>query len=147
MVPKAWGLLLSRIALVSVANVLVSTEVATLAVRVDGFENRSGSAGIAVWNAALGFPDHVEHAVATMYSVIEDGVAVAQFDLLAPGVYAVTVFHDENDNHRFDKNWIGIPRETWGVSNNVRPRLRAPTFDEASVTLEPGDTLVEIHVR
>ena len=118
----------------------------TLNVQVDGFENVAGAAGIAVWNAARGFPEEIEHAVATTYATIQDGVAKARFDQLEPGTYAITVYHDRNNNRRFDKNWLGIPREPWGVSNSVRPRLRAPRFDEAMLDLGAGEQVVEIRV-
>jgi len=118
----------------------------TLHVRMDGFENTDGEAGVAVWNAPEGFPEDIEHAVATIYVSIQDGAAVTQFDQLAPGRYAITVYHDKNDNRQFDKNWLGMPKEDWGVSNNVRPRLRAPRFDEAVRDLAAGEQLVEIRV-
>ena len=118
----------------------------TLNVHVDGFENADGMAGIAVWNAARGFPDEIEHAVVTTYAAIQDGVATARFAQLEPGTCAITVYHDRNDNRRFDKNWLGMPREAWGVSNNVRPRLRAPRFDEAMLDVGAGEALVEIRV-
>jgi uncharacterized protein (DUF2141 family) len=119
----------------------------TLTVRVDQFPNARGSAGIAVWKGARGFPEGIEHAVATTYAPIDGGTATARFEGLAPGAYAVTVFHDQNDNRRFDKNWVGVPREPWGVSNNVRPKLRAPSFDEARIDLGPGEQDVRISVR
>ena len=127
----------------------VSRATVTLVVRVDGFESADGVAGAAAWQTAQGFPEQIEHAVATTYVGIQDGVAVACFGQMEPGTYAITVFHDTNDNRRFDRNWLGMPREAWGVSNNVRPRLRAPRFDEAMLELPPGpgETQVEIHVR
>ena len=118
----------------------------TLRVQMEGFENTDGEAGVAVWNAAQGFPEEIEHAVATTYVTIQDDTAVARFDQLPPGRYAVTVYHDKNDNRRFDKNWLGMPKEDWGVSNDVRPRLRAPRFDEAVRDLAAGEQLVEIRV-
>ena len=119
----------------------------TLRVQVDGFKTAAGAAGIALWDAARGFPEEIEHASATTYATIQEGGAMARFDQLEPGTYAITVYHDRNDNGRFDKNWLGMPREAWGVSNNVRPRLRAPRFDEAMLALEAGEQLVEIQVR
>jgi uncharacterized protein (DUF2141 family) len=43
----------------------------------------------------------------------------------------VAAFHDANANRAFDTNRLGMPREAWAVSGRVRPRLRAPRFDEA----------------
>ena len=34
--------------------------------------------------------------------------------------YTVVVYHDENGNEEFDKNFLGIPKESYGFSNNVR---------------------------
>lgn len=129
------------------AGALAHSDTLTLTVRVDQFPNARGHAGIAVWKGPRGFPEGIEHAVATTYVPIDGGRAVARFERLAPGSYAVTVFHDQNDNRRFDKNWVGVPREPWGVSNNIRPRLRAPTFEEARVDLAPGEQEVRITVR
>ena len=133
-------------AIAASAQVGQSGSTLTLHVRMKGFENTDGEAGVAVWNAARGFPEEIEHAVATTYVTIQDGAAVARFDQLEPGRYAITVYHDKNDNRRFDKNWLGMPKEDWGVSNNVRPRLRAPRFTEAVRDLGVGEQLVEIRV-
>ena len=64
-----------------------------------------------------------------------------------PGVYAVAVYHDENDNHRFDRSWTGLPVEGFGVSNNPRPFLRAPTHGESAFEVGPGHKLVKIDLR
>ena len=133
-------------AIATSAQVDQSDSTLTLHVRMEGFESTDGEAGVAVWNAARGFPEEIEHAVATTYVTIQDGAAVARFDQLEPGRYAITVYHDKNDNRRFDKNWLGMPKEDWGVSNNVRPRLRAPRFTEAVRDLGVGEQLVEIRV-
>ena len=71
---------------------------------------------------------------------------MAHFDQLEPGPHAITVYRDRNANLHFDKNWLGMPKEDWGVSNNVRPRLRAPRFDEAVRYLAAGEQLIEIRV-
>ena len=134
-------------AIATSAQVDQSGSTLTLHVRMEGFENTDGEAGVAVWNAARGFPEEIEHAVATTYVTIQDGAAVARFDQLEPGRYAITVYHDKNDNRRFDKNWLGMPKEDWGASNNVRPRLRAPRFAEAVRDLGAGEQLVEIRVN
>ena len=47
------------------------------------------------------------------------------------GRYALAVYHDRNDNTKFDKTWIGLPAEPYGTSNNPRFEMRAPRLDEA----------------
>lgn len=58
------------------------------------------------------------------------------------GVYAVAVHHDANSNGKLDANFLGIPTEGYGVSNDVRPRFRAPRFAEARVGVTRDTTLV-----
>jgi uncharacterized protein (DUF2141 family) len=58
------------------------------------------------------------------------------------GSYAVAAFHDENSNGKLDANFLGVPREGYGVSNDVRPRFRAPRFSEARVLVSRDTTLV-----
>jgi len=49
------------------------------------------------------------------------------------------VYHDENGNGRLDKNFIGIPREPLGFSNQYRPH-GPPTFSRAAFRLEADET-------
>ena len=63
------------------------------------------------------------------------------------GRYAVVVYHDENDNHKFDRNWIGLPTEGFGVSNNPSLFLAAPTFEESSFEVRGDMTHVDIEMK
>ena len=64
-----------------------------------------------------------------------------------PGTYAVVVFHDENENGKFDRSWNGLPSEGFGVSNNPRVFLRAPTLSEAAFEVGAGQTVMKIELR
>ena len=56
------------------------------------------------------------------------------------GEIAMLVYVDENDNGRIDKNFIGIPKEALGISNNYRPK-GPPAFDRARFSVSEGETL------
>jgi len=61
-----------------------------------------------------------------------------------PGTYAVVVYHDENGNRKFDKNFLGIPIEGFGVSNNPGFSLGPPALADSSFTLD--DTPVSLTI-
>lgn len=61
------------------------------------------------------------------------------FDDLEPGTYALSAYHDANGNNRLDTNFLGIPTERTGASNNPRPAMRAPRFNEAKFVLEADE--------
>jgi uncharacterized protein (DUF2141 family) len=59
--------------------------------------------------------------------------------LNAPSVgnYAIALYHDENNNKKLDRNFIGIPREGFGFSNNPPVRLGMPAQKEVRFKVEP----------
>ena len=68
-----------------------------------------------------------------------------RIDDLEPGEVAVLVYVDANNNGVIDKNFIGIPREALGISNNYRPK-GPPAFDRARITITEGTTPVDISI-
>jgi uncharacterized protein (DUF2141 family) len=107
---------------------------ADLVVNVAGIEPTSGQVGCSLFSDAKGFP--MEGTVArTLWMPADRQPMTCRFPGVATGTYAVAVVHDLNRNGKVDTNLFGIPTEPWGVSNGVRPTLRAPRFDEAAVGL------------
>ena len=63
------------------------------------------------------------------------------------GLYAVAVYHDENDNHKFDRNWIGLPTEGFGVSNDPTFYLAPPSFEESAFEVTGQITHVGVEIQ
>jgi uncharacterized protein (DUF2141 family) len=63
---------------------------------------------------------------------------------LPAGVYAVSVFHDENMNQKLDKNFVGIPKEGYGASNNPRKKMGPPTFEETKIQVSGAEQSLQI---
>ena len=61
------------------------------------------------------------------------------------GAYAISIFQDVNRNGELDSNFIGIPKEPYGFSNNLK-KMRPPSFEEASFQYEANE-LVEINLK
>lgn len=64
------------------------------------------------------------------------------FKDIADGVYAVSLYQDENDNNSLDFNLIGIPTEGYGFSNNIG-RFGRPSYQEAKFTVK-GNAAISI---
>jgi uncharacterized protein (DUF2141 family) len=63
------------------------------------------------------------------------------FENIPKGIYAVSVIHDVNENNELDKNFIGIPKEGFGFSNNAMGSFGPPKFKEASFTIPETKTI------
>lgn len=117
-----------------------------LVVTVTGASGGKGEVGCAVYRSADGFPMEPAKAAARVW--VKAGSSVeCRFQDLPAGAAAVAVSHDLNGNRKTDKNLFGIPKEPWGVSNNARPGMRAPRFEEASIQIpESGEMRIGVKV-
>jgi outer membrane protein len=89
-----------------------------------------------VYDSANAFGDFRDPASETFAESRGDGAY--RIGDVPSGTIAVLVYVDANANGLIDKNFIGIPREVLGLSNNYRPK-GPPSFDRASFVVDEGD--------
>jgi uncharacterized protein (DUF2141 family) len=75
------------------------------------------------------------------------GVVTVVLRNVPPGRYAVQAFHDANANHDLDQNFIGIPKEGIGFSNDAMPRLMRPKFKVAAFDHGASPQRIPVTVR
>ena len=66
---------------------------------------------------------------------------------LPKGEWAVAITQDLNNNDKIDKNFLGIPTEPYAFSNNVRPTVAAPGFDECKFTVDGPGKVISIVLK
>jgi uncharacterized protein (DUF2141 family) len=120
---------------------------AVLHVRVVKLRNSTGQVICTLFNSPAAFPSDSNKAVGQMAVPIKDDAAVCSFGGLAPGTYALVTFHDENSNGKFDRNWLGLPKEGFAFSNNVRPVFSPPSFKAAAFDYAGGDLWLTVTMR
>lgn len=113
-----------------------------LTVTISDIRAAKGTIMVAVEKSDAGWNDQ-EKPVAAQKIAASGKEVVLKFDLPA-GEYAVQVLHDENDNGKMDSNFMGIPVEGYGFSNNPQV-MRKAHFDEAKFAL--GEAAASIVVR
>ncbi len=123
-----------------------STGTATLTVHITGARNTKGKIRAALFRGAEGFPNNASRAIQTQAADIDPQTSSAQvvFTDLPAGVYAVSVFHDENMNQKLDKNFVGGPKEGYGASNNPKKKMGPPSFEETKFQLSGTEQSLEI---
>jgi uncharacterized protein (DUF2141 family) len=115
-----------------------------LEVTVAGLRNQDGQVMVAVYETEDGFPGDAARAYRKARSPLSGEPASFRFEQLPYGTYAVSVLHDENGNGVVDKNFLGMPKEGSGASNNPEPGFGPPAFGAASFALK--DPLCKIRV-
>ena len=118
---------------------------ATLTVDIQNIREVKGQVQLGLFASADGFPDKAKPAQAKIVNVSGQKVQ-AIFDV-EPGDYALAIFHDVNGNGKIDKKMFGIPTEPYGFSNNVRPKMSAPSFAACKVAVGAGGKTIAIQVK
>ncbi|MEM7711519.1 MAG: DUF2141 domain-containing protein [Pseudomonadota bacterium] len=133
---------------------------------LEGLRSTKGSLRVCLWSDGEGFPDcrkntHVQRvnvAADAAMNGLANGVAgtsgedgeerIVTLDLtdLPAGEYGISVIHDENDNRRLDKGFIGLPAEGVGFSNNAKATFGPPKFKKARFPVA-GETAQRIKIR
>jgi uncharacterized protein (DUF2141 family) len=102
-------------------------------VKILNIRNSTGTVACALFESPDGFPtDYLRTATNVMVIRIRKDQARCDFEDIPPGTYAMAVVHDENMNGKLDTNWLGIPTEGYGFSNDARGAVGAPAFSAAS---------------
>jgi len=114
---------------------------------VVGLHSNTGEVDCALFATADGFPGDTGKAIKTTKSKIGNGQGVCSFSGVAPGDYAASVFHDENENGELDRNFMGMPKEGVGASNDAAGSFGPPKFDDVRFSYKGGPQSLTIHVR
>lgn len=102
-------------------------------VKILGIRNSTGSIACALFESPEGFPtEFLVSAANIMIIKIRDKQARCDFLDIPQGTYALAVVHDENMDGKLATNWLGIPKEGYGFSNNAKALLSAPSYGAAS---------------
>lgn len=119
----------------------VPGQAADLDVAVTHLRSDKGNVHIALYDRPDRFPDS-DGMIAKAEVPIVGMAARHQFAGLAPGRYAIAVYHDENDNDDFDQGFLGIPLEDYAFSSGATAFLGPPSFDTAAFDLAADRRLV-----
>jgi uncharacterized protein (DUF2141 family) len=109
--------------------------------------SNDGEVRCALYSSADGFPDIFTKAAKTTTAKITNEQAVCEFSAVVPGDYAISAFQDENSNGKLDRNFIGMPKEGVGASNDAKGSFGPPKFDDARFSYKGGLQLLTIHMR
>ncbi len=117
----------------------------SLTIHVDGFRNLKGDLGITLFTSPDGWPENNNKAY-FHHGYPITGTATSVTLQVPAGRYSIAVLHDENSNHKLDRNFLGIPKEGFGFANNPHAFLSPPHFSAAAVQVTCPSTETTIHL-
>ena len=112
-----------------------------MVVKVENIKEVKGSLRIAIYN----HEDHfLSKEVASDGRAIQNESITFSFEGLENGMYAVSIFHDENNNGKLDSNLMGIPSEPYAFSNNAKGLFGPPSFEDCKFEISGSEKQIVI---
>ncbi len=106
----------------------------TLTVEIEALRNNDGK-------ILLKLNNETEEILKGLSEKIAENKCTVVIKDLKPGKYAFQYFHDENMDEKLNTNFMGIPKEGYGFSNNAKGKFGPPSFDKMIFELAKSDTL------
>ena len=119
---------------------------ADLTIRVENVLPAGGVLRLGLYDAAR-YPDDDSKPIASADVPAVPGETVITLHGIPPGTYAIQTFQDVNANDKMDTSWLGLPLEPFGFSQDAKPFLSKPSFDEVKFTLAGGENALVIHLQ
>jgi len=128
--------------LIWIAN-QASGQGSSLEVVVNNIKSDKGVVMVGIFNSDKEF---LEKAWRGEKPKAQPGTMKVTFKDVPAGSYAISVYHDVNENGKLDKNLIGIPTEGFGFSNDAMGTFGPPSFEKAMFK-SPADQPVTLTMR
>jgi len=132
------------LAILASLAVAVSAHAGELRVEVRGLADKTGTVNLALFNNADTF---LKTPLTAQRVPANSDTVLAVFPNLAPGDYALSVFHDVNGNGQLDKNIVGRPNEPVGFSRDASASMGPPTFDATKVAVGAENVSIIINLH
>jgi uncharacterized protein (DUF2141 family) len=110
----------------------------TVTLDFQGMKSDKGSLYVALYNKEDNF---LKKPIKGTILKIENKKATVTLKEIPTGVYAVSAFHDANDNKKMDTNFLGIPKEPTGMSNGATGFMGPPKYKDAKFNVTKDTTL------
>ena len=122
--------------LILLFNILTSPNYSSqIQIEIIGINEFKGNLMVAVFDQEKGFGNE-KYAFHKQVNAIEQNIEVSIGSNYQHKPIAFAIYQDVNKNGILDKNFLGLPTEPYGFSNNVKGYFGPPSFSEASIHFE-----------
>lgn len=122
-----------------------STE-GTLYIMVENVKKNQGMIMLAVYAEEDNFLSEVIYR-GVHQEVNQSGEIMVEIADLPYGTYAISLYHDENSNEQLDTNFMKMPKEPYGFSNNARGIFGPPKYKDAQFNFSKTGQEIKIEIK
>ena len=138
------------IVIINIKVFAFTTAETNLKITIVGLKSGVGDVGLTLFNKnnEKYFPLHPEKALIEDYKHLNGSHEIEFVYLnLPPGEYAALAYHDEDQNKKINTNFLGLPSEGYGASQNAPSSFGPPSFKDAKFNLPDSNSEIAIEFR
>ncbi|MBO6620887.1 MAG: DUF2141 domain-containing protein [Balneola sp.] len=111
---------------------------------IEGVDEIKGEIRIAMFDSKEKYTKDPVYAIVLP---VDSTTIVWTQEMLPYGEYAIAVYHDKNENGKIDTNFLGIPKEDYGFSNNARGRFGPASWEDSKFKIEDTYFTTSINIK
>ncbi|SEB81454.1 Uncharacterized conserved protein, DUF2141 family [Tenacibaculum sp. MAR_2009_124] len=116
----------------------IAQETYKITVEFSGMKTDKGNLYVGLYDNAASF---LKNGIQNKLVSVKGKKAKVVFEGVKPGEYAISSFHDENDNKKMDTRIFGIPKEPVGLSKDAKGFMGPPKYKDAKFIVDKDITL------
>lgn len=111
---------------------------------IEGINELKGEIRIAMFDSKEKYTKDPIHAIVLP---VDSTTIIWTQEMLPFGEYAIAVYHDKNENGKIDTNFLGIPKEDYGFSNDARGRFGPASWQDSKFIVEDNFYSTSIKIK
>lgn len=131
-----WGIIILSFHQTTAQNTL-------LKLKVSNIKEPNGKLVVALYDKKDNFLKKGYEFKKLIYNVDSEAMTF-KIEGLPIRAYSIAIFHDKNADGDCNRNFLGVPIEGYGFSNNIKPIFSAPKFDQTKFELEYAK---QLHIK
>lgn len=113
----------------------------SITVKINNLDNDKGLVYVSLFDSEATF---LNRGIRSVKTEIKHNSCFVVFENVPEGTYAISLYHDENNNQKLDSNFLGIPKEDYGCSNNAKGFMGPPKWEDAKFEVKNSSIIQSI---
>lgn len=130
--------------LLSSFNSFLPSDKDTLILKVTNIKKAVGDIYVAVFDNK---EDYMENRFVEAVAAVEIKGELEINIEMPKGKYAISIFHDTNEDGELSTNFLGIPKEPYGFSNNPKAKFGPPSYEQSLFEFKESGQVIEIELN
>ncbi|OYQ47457.1 DUF2141 domain-containing protein [Flavobacterium aurantiibacter] len=121
-----------------------NTKKTAFTLKITNVQNATATIHIGFYKKENEFPTQQKHSFAKELIPSKTGEIIITWDDVPEGEYALAIYQDIDNNGRMKSNLFGYPKEPFAFTQNFKPKMSKPKFDQCKITFDAINNMFEV---